>query len=66
MTSDLPEPNRTHAGITGKVPEWAKPRAARGGRGGKRVRLSGDKRKHAKQLQKSGRISASAAKSNGL
>lgn len=64
--SDLPAPNTTHANITGKVPEWAKPKASRGARKGKRVRLSGDKRRHVSGLKKAGIISNTAAAKSGI
>lgn len=62
----LPASNVTRANITGKVPDAAKPHRGRSGRGGKRARLSGDKRKHASQLIKGGIISSTAAAKSGL
>jgi hypothetical protein len=61
--SDLPQSNVTHAGITGKVPK-IRVRGSRGKR--KAVKLSPDKRHHAKQLAKQGLISGRAAASHGL
>lgn len=61
---DLPAPNLTRAGITGKVPDWARPKPARGRRG--KVKLSKSGRKHVSHLQKAGHISARAAAQTGL
>jgi hypothetical protein len=63
--SDLPPSNTTRANITGKVPESAKPRPFRRGRG-RKAKLSSDHRGHAKQLGKRGVISPKAAASHGL
>lgn len=63
MTDDLPVANVTRANITGKVPDAAKPRH---GRGGKRARLSGDKRKHVSGLKRAGVISNTAAAKAGI
>jgi len=60
--SDLPTSNVTRANITGKVPEWAKPKAGRG----RKAKLSADHRGHAKQLARRGMISPKAAASAGL
>jgi hypothetical protein len=57
--------NLTRAGITGKVPDFAKPRGHKG-RKGKGVRMAGHRRAHAKQLMKAGAISPKAAASTGL
>lgn len=65
MPDDLGQSNVTRANITGKVPEWAKPKMGRGGKG-KRARLPAHRRQHARQMQKAGLISATAAKANGI
>lgn len=57
--------NQTHANITGKVPDAAKPHRGRM-RKGKGVRLSSDQRSHVRQLTARGQISPRAAASHGL
>jgi hypothetical protein len=58
--------NLTRASITGKVPDFARPRHGRGRKGAKRGKLSASGRRHAKQLMKAGAISPKAAAANGL
>ena len=55
--------NQTRASITGKVPDFAKPRHHRGRKAGK---LSANGRRHAKHLQKAGMISPKAAAATGI
>jgi hypothetical protein len=64
-TGALPTSNVTHANITGKVPDGAKPKLLRN-RKGKAVRLSSDRKSHVRQLQARGQISPRAAASHGL
>jgi hypothetical protein len=63
--SDGSPSNMTRASITGKVPDFAKPRGHRG-RKGKGGKMAGHRRHHAKQLMKAGAISPKAAAANGL
>lgn len=62
--SDLPASNVTQAGITHKVPEWAKPRDQSKTR--RPVKLSRHRRRHVRKLKKAGLISERVARSEGL
>lgn len=65
MPDQAPSVGLTRAGVTGKVPAIFK--RGRGKRKpGKTAKLSADKRRHVRQLQKQGVISPRAAAQNGL